>query len=408
MIGDDAIDMAPSQTGNTMHQTTLMMISRRGTRARSYLVAVALGVLAACSGLPAAGPSAASFTAAPDVAREFAVVDLSARVVAVLAQRPQPSLPQQLARAAVPSSRTIGRGDQLEITLWEAASGGLFSAAGDTMRGGSPQVTLPLQTVDADGLISVPYAGQIPAAGRSERDIEQAIVAALANKAIEPQALVAVRENQSNSIAIMGEGVSGARIALPAPQTRLLDVLALAGGVALPPHQARITLTRGDISASFMLSAILQVPADNIVMQAGDHLLVERDNPSLTVLGATGQNAVIALDDPQLTLEKALAKAGGLSLANADPAGVFVLRREPVALAQVLAPSHAPAVGASAVNVVYRINLAAPETLFLARQFVMQPDDIIYAAGAAGNNLERFLRLVGLSLGTARSVATGL
>jgi polysaccharide biosynthesis/export protein len=376
---------------------------------RGVIVVLAAMTLVGCGGLPAAGPSTARFAnASQDADQGFIVVDLSAQAIAVLAQRPRASLQRQFATRANLASPVIGAGDQIEITIWEAASGGLFSSGGDTISSGSRHVTLPLQAVGADGMLSVPYAGQIRAAGRTSRQIEDAIVVALTSRAIAPQAIVAVRENVSNTVTVTGEGIGGARIALPTATTGLLDVIALAGGVSLPVHQARVTLARNGQSLSVPLLNVMTDPAENIPLQAGDTLTILRDSPSFTVLGATGTNAVLPFDDPAMTLEKAIAKAGGLALANADPSGVFVLRREPLSVAQALDPNVSVTDGQALTNVVYRIDLADPETLFLARQFDILPDDILYVAGALGNSLDRFLRLVGLSFGAARSAAAGI
>jgi polysaccharide export outer membrane protein len=49
-------------------------------------------------------------------------------------------------------------------------------------------VTLPPQPVDTQGNISVPYAGAIRAQGRTPTEVKAAIVAALKDRALEPQA----------------------------------------------------------------------------------------------------------------------------------------------------------------------------------------------------------------------------
>ena len=57
----------------------------------------------------------------------------------------------------------FGIGDVVSVTIFEAAAGGLFIPTEAGVRPGN-FVTLPDQTVDNDGNISVPYAGLVKAA----------------------------------------------------------------------------------------------------------------------------------------------------------------------------------------------------------------------------------------------------
>ena len=51
-------------------------------------------------------------------------------------------------------------------------------------------VTIPNEAVDIHGNISIPYAGSVRARGRTQIEVQDAIVAALNNRAIEPQVVV--------------------------------------------------------------------------------------------------------------------------------------------------------------------------------------------------------------------------
>ncbi|MBR7518845.1 polysaccharide biosynthesis/export family protein, partial [Mycobacterium tuberculosis] len=75
-------------------------------------------------------------------------------------------------------------------------------------------VTLPEQTVDRAGYISVPYAGQILAAGRGVAEIQRDIEAKLGNRAIEPQAVVALVSQSSSQATLIGELNAPGKISL--------------------------------------------------------------------------------------------------------------------------------------------------------------------------------------------------
>ena len=97
------------------------------------------------------------------------------------------------------------------MTVWEAAAGGLFSApALGGVTTGSHSSIIPPQVVARDGSITVPYAGRILVLGLTPPQVESAIVERLSGKAIEPQALVSLSGNVSNTVTLTGEVTSGA------------------------------------------------------------------------------------------------------------------------------------------------------------------------------------------------------
>jgi polysaccharide export outer membrane protein len=66
----------------------------------------------------------------------------------------------------------------VSVTIFEAEAGGLFIPSEAGARPGN-FVTLPDQTVDSSGNITVPYAGTIRAAGRTPSEVQRAIIEAL-------------------------------------------------------------------------------------------------------------------------------------------------------------------------------------------------------------------------------------
>jgi protein involved in polysaccharide export with SLBB domain len=80
-----------------------------------------------------------------------------------------------------PRGITLGIGDIVSVTIFEAEAGGLFLPSEAGARPGN-FVTLPDQIVDSDGNITVPYAGTIRAAGRTPFKVQQAIIEALTRR----------------------------------------------------------------------------------------------------------------------------------------------------------------------------------------------------------------------------------
>jgi protein involved in polysaccharide export with SLBB domain len=80
--------------------------------------------------------------------------------------------------ARPPPPITLGIGDVVSVTIFEAEPGGLFIPSEPGARPGN-FVTLPDQMVDSNGNITVPYAGTIRAVGRTPPEVQQAITEAL-------------------------------------------------------------------------------------------------------------------------------------------------------------------------------------------------------------------------------------
>ena len=277
----------------------------------------------------------------------FALVEIDAQVTAALAKEGRPACAAPSAIIARPPRRRSASATRLQITLWEAASGGLFSSpAMDRSSPGSRSAAIPDQAVGRDGSVTVPYAGRIHVVGRTQQEVEAAIVERLRGKAIEPQALVNVSRNISNTATVTGEVTQGARVPLTLRGDRVMDVIAQAGGFRSPVHETFVSLTRGDRTARAPIQALLANPRENIFVRPGDMLTVERTPQTFTVAGATGANAVVPFDARGITLEEAIGKAGGLTDQRADPSGLFVLRYEPIGGDRGLSDSVAAAGGA--------------------------------------------------------------
>ena len=80
----------------------------------------------------------------------------------------------------------VGVGDVVQVSIFESPAA----------RSGN-SVTLPLQVVDPKGMLAVPFAGDIKAAGRPLSEIRRDIETNLAKRAIEPGVEVALIKQNS-------------------------------------------------------------------------------------------------------------------------------------------------------------------------------------------------------------------
>ncbi|KMO15255.1 polysaccharide biosynthesis/export family protein [Methylobacterium indicum] len=381
------------------------------------VLAMACLVGGCSSFLPAAGPTASAIADGADVATDqgllarYEIIDVDAAVVEALRGRPLDSLLASFGDRRPSVQPVIGVGDAVTVTIWEAGSGGLFSAP---MMGGlstgSKSSSIPEQIVARDGTISVPYAGRIKVAGKRAPDVQAQIEQELAGKAIQPQVLLTVNSPLSTSVTVLGEAAApgggarlaaasrggpvsnlgGGRVPLTEKGDRLLDVIATAGGVAAPVNETFVRLSRGSTTATVPLTAVVSNPRENIFLRPGDTLTLVRDPQTFLAVGATGANYEIPFSAEGITLAQALAKSGGLRDVQADPAGVFVFRFEPASVVRRLHP-NSPLLTSNFVPVVYRINMRDPNSLFVSQAFRMRNRDLVYVSNAPFTEVQKVL-----------------
>jgi len=290
----------------------------------------------------------------------------------------------------------LGVGDTIEVSIWEAPPATLFGAGQLDAKGGSSNArvtVLPDQTIDGDGTINVPFAGQLKAVGRTPSQLQRDITARLKGIAHDPQVLVKLSRNATSYATVVGDVASSNRMPLSARGERLLDALAFAGGVKQPVDKITLQVTRGSTVASLPLESVIRDPRQNVPLKAGDVVTALFQPYSFTALGATGRNEEISFEAQGITLAQALARSGGLLDARSDAQGVFIFRLEDAkALNWPVSPVRVTADGK--VPVVYRIDLRDPNSFFVAQSFMMDNKDLLYVSNAPIAEVQKFLNVL--------------
>ena len=293
-------------------------------------------------------------------------------------------------------SRSLGAGDVLEVTIWEAAPATLFGTAsifGATGIATSRPTTLPDQPIDDDGTIYVPFAGRVPAAGKTLQSIAADIVARLEKKANQPEVLVRLIHSFASNAIVVGEVNVSTRVPLVPGNEHLLDALAAAGGVRQPVTKTTIQLTRADNVYSLPLETIIRDPRQNVPLLPGDVVTALFQPFSFTALGASGKNEEINFETQGISLAQAIARSGGLIDSRSNARGVFVFRFEAKsALEWPQLPVRTTADGL--VPTVFRVDLTDPESLFLIQNFPMENRDVLYVSNAPITEIEKFLNVL--------------
>ena len=248
--------------------------------------------------------------------------------------------------------------------------------------------------VGPEGTITVPFAGAIPAVGRTPQQVAADIVRRLAGKANQPQLIVRRIGNATTGVTIVGDVTNSVRLPLTAKGEKLLDALAAAGGTKQAIGKMTLQLTRGGQVASLPLDYIIRNPAQNIRLQADDVVTVLYQPYSFTALGAVGNNAEINFESTGITLSQALGRIGGLQDNRADIKGVFVFRLEDPANLEPLPVGERRLTPDGKVPVIYRVDLHNPASLFIAQTFPIHNKDVIYVSNAPGVDFQKFANIV--------------
>jgi polysaccharide export outer membrane protein len=359
-------------------------------------------LLSSCSSIPTSGPSRSQIeqtsanTSVDTNPAGIQIVDVTDEIARKLfAERRVGDFSVTLG-SEKSFQQELGVGDTIEVSIWEAPPATLFGAGQTDTKTGASNArvnVLPDQTIDGDGTINVPFAGQVKAAGRTPAQLQRDITARLKNIAHDPQVLVKLSRNETSYATVVGDVATSNRMPLSARGERVLDALAFAGGVKQPVDKITIQVTRGMTVASLPLESVIRDPRQNVPLKAGDVVTALFQPFSFTALGATGKNEEINFEAQGITLAQALARSGGLLDSRSDAQGVFIFRLEDAsALTWPVTPVRTTADGK--VPVVYRINLRDPNSLFVAQSFWMDNKDLLYVSNAPIAELQKFLNVI--------------
>jgi len=375
-------------------------------------------LLPSCSVLPGTGPKSdavnANATAGirSNAALPYALVDVSADTVGFLSQPNLLTFKGQFPDKRPKPTQVVGVGDVLNVSIFEAAPGGLFTPGQAAGARPGNFVDLPPQAVDQKGSIYVPYAGEIPSAARTLPEIQQAIVARLRNRAIEPQVVVSLNQQHSSVVSVLGDVNTPGVLALNSVGERMLALIARAGGPKYEAIESYVTLQRDGKRVRVSLSRIVHDPNENIFIRPNDVIFLTRESPSFTALGALNQNVFgfnseITFDVETLTLAQAIGKAGGLNDQQSDPAEVFVYRYEDRPLLQKLGVDTTRFTY-ERIPTIYHVNLRDPSGMLLASGFQMRTKDVMYVANAKVVDYYKLLTLINNTANTTSNTANAV
>jgi polysaccharide export outer membrane protein len=256
-----------------------------------------------------------------------AAVGLPAFVAAVAFLVALPAAAQAPAVAApAPSAEyRLGVGDVLRVSVFQ-----------------SPELTLETR-LNEGGQISFPLIGTVRLGGLSVPEAERLIADSLArgNFLRNPQVTILLLQVRGNQVNVLGQVGRPGRYPLETAETRLTDLIALAGGVS--PGGADVIVITGqrdgkpfreevDLPALFTAGGA----ARDIVLRHGDAVWVDRQ-PLVYIYGEVQRPGPMRLERG-MTLLQALATGGGLTPRGTEK-GIRVHRKGGAGQVEVTEPA---------------------------------------------------------------------
>ncbi|NOW48388.1 polysaccharide export outer membrane protein [Novosphingobium sp. SG751A] len=289
-----------------------------------------------------------------------------------------------------PGATVLAAGDAISVVYYEVGARLFSSSTGlqTTPDANARATTVGPIAIDRDGLVRLPYTGEMHAAGLTPQQLAFAIEQKLRTISEHPQIIVRLDAANGSSVMVSGEITRTGRVALSGAQEKLLDVISLAGGPRGAPETLLARVDRHGLVSEGPLEKLTYENFGGTVMEPGDRVQLVRLPWSYSVLGSANRASRYDLPLRRVSLVEALAQAGGPNEYVANPAAVFVFRfvSEPATGGGAPGPERA---------VVYHINMKVPKSYLLAQRFWLQDKDVVYVGGAETNQPSKLLQIIG-------------
>lgn len=364
---------------------------------RQFMVLGAGGLVSACS-LPrgAAHEGEILSSAEDDVNAGYAIYPVTRSFLPQVEKWPTTGkgpTGSWIAHRRGPSGQVIAPGDIVELVIWDSGENSLLTT--ET----SKVVELKAMRVAPNGTIFMPYldririSGQTPEAARAEiqRQMENIIPSA--------QVQLAVTSGTRNSVSLVGGVKTPGSYPLVDRSTTVLNLIAQGGGVDGALTSPIVRLFRGGKLYVTSLSRLYENPALDTTLVGGDKVIIEDDPRSFVALGAAGKEQLVQFPKDNLTALESIALIGGVSDTRADPKGILILREYPAAATR--AGVHGP----RETRAIFVIDLTSADGLFSAKNFRINPDDVVYASESPLTTVRTISQLIGSLFGLTTQVS---
>ncbi|VVU51318.1 polysaccharide biosynthesis/export family protein [Burkholderia anthina] len=366
-------------------------IERKGMRYLSGAVLVgSLISISGCGIISGAGPQVYNVTSQSNMDNPdypYKLIDLSPENIAPYIRPPESVLVKHVARPEEPEVRLIP-GDVLKVLISD--DGGVDKTVFAPLAQGG--TVFAQVRVDARGRISIPYLGTKNVRGATLSEVEEIIRRGVSGRASEPQVHVELISDLSSSVLVAGAVKSPGRFsALQGPLT-ILDAINQAGGPLLEPYLINVVLRTGKKVESYNYQDLLS--GGNMPVPPNSEIVLQRSRKRFVAMGAVSQPGLHDFPSSSPSLLEVLGSVGGLNEHAANPSGVFVFR---------LSDGDS---GEGPKAQVFRLNMREPVSMFLAKNFLIQPDDTVYVTNSPVYEMQKIISPIVQVLVLGRNVSS--
>jgi polysaccharide export outer membrane protein len=283
-------------------------------------------------------------------------------------------------------TQVIAPGDRLSLTIWDSIDDSLIT-------NGDPSAVLESIVVAPDGTVFVPYLGNTRVSGMTLQLAREHLQDEMGQIVPQAQVQLSVESGRGNSVDLVGGVGSPGRFQMPDRNYTILNLIADGGGVGANIENPQVRLIRNGSIYGTSVERLFAEPGLDTLLHAGDRVLVEEDRRYFLSLGAAGSQSQHTFPRQRVTALDAMSIIGGVQSARGDPGGILVLREYP---ASAVRPD---AQGPDQGRVVFTIDLTTADGLFSARNFQINPGDLVLVTESPVTRTQTIFGLIGSAFG---------
>lgn len=335
-------------------------------------------ILTGCGSLiPDAGPSKSSIinqgtpTSTKDTT-DYALLTLTPDNISQYMRPVQAQLKSTVTKTTIPDVKLMS-GDVLKIMISDnTEANGLFAplASGGTV---FDQVR-----IDAKGQISLPYVNTLKIAGLTTIQAQNAIKQSVQAFTVDPQVYISLVSELGASVLVAGDVNKPGRFSTLQGPLTVLDAINQAGGPKLEPYLVDVVIRNGKTAQKYNYEELLN--GLNFTVAPNSEIVLERARKRFVAMGAVNKTGLHDFPSMNPSLLEVLGTIGGLDDRKADVRGVFIFRMPNQYTKKTQDKPY-----------VFHVDMQNPTSMFLAKEFLIQPEDTIYVTNAGVYEFQKMI-----------------
>lgn len=355
---------------------------------RLLILSLSLGlIVTACGRLPSGAPVSEEIIKQADSATaDFALYQINRAFLPTAQKWPATGKQENLnwIQSSIGArTQIIQPGDTLNVQIWDSSENSLLTGLDERV------AQLGAIEVAANGSIFVPYIGDVSVIGLTPDLARKELQDNL--EAIVPSAQVQLTmlEGRNNSVDLVSGVATPGTYPMPDRNYTVMGLISAGGGISTALNNPQIRLVRGGAIYGTSVDRLLDQPQFDTLLRGGDRVFVEEDERYFLSFGASGTEALHTFSKDEVSAMDAVSIMGGINDAKADPQGLLILREYPASAIR------SGVRGPRQTRVVFTVDLTSADGLFSARNFQINPNDLLVATESPVNDVLTVSNIIG-------------